>query len=277
MEIHTNNSIPVLTYHSNNVQENSYSGNDHIALETDLRVIDEYGLRLISLSQLADWLEGRIPFEEVRNGIAITIDDGSWLDFHNVLHPTCGPTTSMFNILQDFRRHAVSDRHRFHISSFVIASPEARVELDKKNLIGKGWWGHDWWKRAQQSGSMSIECHSWDHNHYTLESVAQKNNLNGDFRRIDTYEECVIHTIQANSLIANFSGRKPAFFAYPWGQASEYMLREFMPNHQDRHEYRAAFSIEARHVSRQDDRWFLPRYVCGRDWRSPEELLDLLK
>ena len=270
-------SIPILTYHSLNVHENTYAGNDHIAFSTDLQMIDSMGMRLISLHQLMDWFDGKIPYKSVKNGVVVTLDDGSWLDFHDILHPTCGPITSMFNLIKEFQNRVSLGRHTVHISSFVISSPEARTELDNKNLIGRGWWGDDWWKQSQSSGLMSIECHSWDHNHYTLENVAQKDNLNGDFRQIDTYQECTVHTVHANNYIEKISGHKPAFFAYPWGQASRYAKHEFMPKRQSEHGYRAAFSIDARHVTRSENRWYLPRYVCGRDWKSPKELRAILK
>ena len=38
--------------------------------------------------------------------------------------------------------------------------------------------------------------------------------------------------------------------------------------------YRASFG--ARPMTGGDDRWNLPRYVCGRDWSSPDGLEALL-
>jgi hypothetical protein len=49
-----------------------------------------------------------------------------------------------------------------------------------------------------------------------------------------------------------------------------------MPTYQARHQFRAGFSCEPRAVSREDNIWFLPRYVCGRDWKSSQELINLI-
>ncbi|MCJ7816092.1 MAG: hypothetical protein MUP31_08605, partial [Xanthomonadales bacterium] len=138
-------SVPVLTYHSLNVLKNSYQENDHLAFESDLRTIDRLGLKVIPLSHILDWYEDKIPFKEIRGGVAITLDDGSWLDFHNIVHPTCGSQPSMFNLLEAFKDSLAASRQPTpHVSSFVISSPEARDELDRKNLLGNGWWGDDW-------------------------------------------------------------------------------------------------------------------------------------
>jgi len=270
-------SVPVLTYHSLNVLENSYQGNDHLAFESDLRTLDELGRTIIPLSHVLDWYEGKVPFKEIEHGVALTLDDGSWLDFYDIRHPTCGPQPSMFNLLEAFRDSVSAARQpTLHISSFVISSPDAREELDQKNLLGNGWWGDDWWARARATNRVGIECHSWDHAHDTLENVAQQENIKGDFREIKTLGDCSIQVTRAAEYIEKTAGRRPSFYAYPWGQASDYMVREFMPGQQAVHQFRAAFSIEPRHVTKKDNIWFLPRYVCGRDWKSPAELKALL-
>ncbi len=43
------------------------------------------------------------------------------------------------------------------------------------------------------------------------------------------------------------------------------------------HRLRAAFGTDARPVGLDSDRWNLPRYVCGRDWRSPDALVQFLE
>ena len=164
-----------------------------------------------------------------------------------------------------------------HASSFVIASPEDRIVLDQRNLAGLGWWGDDWWAEAQGSGLMAIECHSWDHAHPTLDRVAQKDNIRGDFRSVDTFDDCIAQVDRAADYIEKTAGARPRFFAYPWGQASRYLRASYMPRQSKRHGFRAAFSIEPRRLSRRDDRWFLPRFVCGKDWKSTKELESILR
>jgi hypothetical protein len=270
-------SIPVLTYHSLNVLENCYSSNDHLAFESDLKTIEALGLKIISLHKLLDWHEGIVSYNEVRGGVAITLDDGSWLDYYNILHPTCGTQISMFNLLDEHRQKLqVPNRAFVHVSSFVISSPKARKELETKILLGNNWWGDDWWAKATKSGLMNIECHSWDHLHDLLEEVQQEKNLKGDFREVKTFNDCVQQVNAAADYIEKAAGIRPSFFAYPWGQASEYLVEEFMPNNRQNHRLRAAFSIEPKHVTKRENRWFLPRYVCGRDWKSPEQLEEIL-
>ena len=268
-------SVPVLTYHGNNVHDNSYAGNDHIAFESDLRTIDRMGLRILPLATVVDWHQGLLPDSEVEDGVALTMDDGSWLDYHDIEHPTCGVQKGMFKLLAAFRDETPGQA-TVHASSFVIASPDDRIVLDQRNLAGLGWWGDDWWADAHSSGLMSIECHSWDHVHPTLDTVAQQDNVRGDFGRVDTFEDCSVQVEQAAEYIDRATGSRPRYFAYPWGQASDYLRKDYMPRQQERHGFRAAFSIEPRRLSRKDDTWFLPRFVCGEDWKSPEELEGIL-
>ena len=269
--------VPVLTYHSNNVHQNTYEGNDHLAFEADLGLIDQLDLRIVPLGTVVDWHKGLVPDSEVEGGVALTMDDGSWLDYHDVLHPACGMQTGLFKLLQGFKDSVSASRQpTVHASSFVIASPEARIELDRKNLIGEGWWGDDWWLAAQSSGLMSIECHSWDHTHPTLDNVAQKDGIKGDFEAVDSPGDCRSQVQAAAEYIERVTAYRPRYFAYPWGQASDYMLSSYMPKQQSMHRFEAAFSIEPKQVSKRDSIWFLPRYVCGKDWKSPQELERIL-
>ncbi len=267
----------MLTYHSLNVTRNTYEGNDHLAFASDLRTIHELGMRILPLGRVVDWLEGKISWKEIRGGVALTLDDGSWLDFHDIVHPDCGHQASMLNLLKAFRHEVGETDHNLHVSSFVIASPEARVELDRKILIGKGWWGDDWWAEAQSSRLMSIECHSWDHVHGALDEVAQKDNIKADFTAVATHAECAVQVTRAAEYIEQTANSRPSFMAYPWGQYSDYLVNEFMPEDRLSHRLRAAFSIEPRHVTRDENIWCLPRYVCGRDWKTPAELVSILR
>jgi hypothetical protein len=136
--------IPVLTYHSNNVVQNTYAENEHLALASDLRTISELGLTVIPLSRVVDWHLGYVKDDEVSRAVAITLDDGTWFDYYDLDHPTCGVQRSMMNILKDFQARCPSPQS-VHATSFVISSPEARSSLDKSCMIGKYWWGDRWW------------------------------------------------------------------------------------------------------------------------------------
>lgn len=267
-----------MTYHAVNILTNRYAENDHIGLATDLREINRLGYQIVPLSEIVDWHQGIVEDSRLRNCLAISFDDGSWFDYHDLPHPTCGKQRSLFNILRDFQSEAgPAAQPRLHATSFVIASPEAREQLDRNGLIGLGWWGDDWWNAAQESGLISIQCHSWDHVHPDVEAVAQVDNIKGDFNRVTSFEDCDKQVRKAAEYINSvIDGYRPDLFAYPYGQSSDYLARNYFPNASSRHGYRAAFTTDPRPVTRTDDIWRLPRFVFGRDWRSPSGLQDLL-
>lgn len=269
--------IPVLTYHALNMDSNLYVGNDHVALAQDLRKLHDAGFKLVPLQRVVDWHQGRVSDAEMARTVAISLDDGTSFDYHDLEHPTLGMQRSMFNIVKDFRDEVSNAQPGLAVTSFVITSPAARFELDIKGMTGQGWWKDDWWLAAQSSGLMSIECHSWDHNHPALDHVQQQEQIKGDFRAIASFADCNAQVAKAGDFIAQkLKGRRPSLFAYPWGQASDYLLQEYMPQQQARHGFRAGFSVEPRAVTATDNIWFLPRFVCGRDWKSPEELIALI-
>ena len=270
--------VPVLTYHGVNVNANTYQENDHFALASDLRTINELGLEIVPLRDVVDWHQGLIADDKMARKVAISFDDGSWFDFYDLEHPTCGPQRSLLNILRDFQAEVGRDRQpQLHATSFVISSPAARQELDTKGLIGKGWWGDDWWKVAQNSGLLSIECHSWDHLHPDVDQVAQERQLKGNFEHVQSYADCNVQFTKAAEYIAKqLGGLRPALFAYPWGRVSNYVVQEYLPGYRHRHQFMAAFTTEPRPISASDNIWMLPRYVCGRDWISPGGLEKIL-
>ena len=268
--------IPVLTYHSMNIDGNTYATNDHLALASDLDTIRQLGFRVIPLGKVVDWYEGKIPDQDLTHTAAITLDDGSWFDYYDLDHPSCGLQRSMFNILKDHnRRHGSSQQ--VHATSFVISSPDARSSLDKSGMIGQGWWGDEWWQEAATSGMMSIECHSWDHVHPDLDHVAQHDQVKGDFSAVNCLDDAEVQFKQAGEYIAGvLHGQRPSMFAYPYGTASTYLVNEYLPGYQSRHRFRAAFTTEPKMVSKTDNIWLLPRFVCGQDWKSPGELISIL-
>ncbi len=125
---------------------------------------------------------------------------------------------------------------------------------------------------------MSIECHSWDHVHPGVGTVAQREQLKGDFSAVDNLADCTAQVERAGTYIAHrLGGRRPRLFAYPWGQASDYIMETYLPEYRRQHGFRAAFTGEPVPVERGMNRWSLPRFICGRDWDSPETLAALLQ
>lgn len=267
--------IPVLAYHGNNISDNRYAGNDHVALAEDLAALHDAGWRVIHLDRVLDWHQGRLDDGAVTRCVALTFDDGSDFDFRDIDHPSCGPQRSLFNVLRDA---AGASGETVTAASFVIASANAREQLDRHCLVGRGWWNDDWWAEANASGVLTIESHGWDHLHPVLDEVAQRDGRAGDFRAVDSFEDCDQQLRASAERIRSLAGgRAPRYFAFPWGQASDYLVQRYLPEHRAAHGYRAAFTTRPAPVTRTDDRWRLPRYVCGEAWREPGDLLDLLE
>lgn len=268
------NRFIILAWHSINVLDDSYAGNDLVAFGQDLEQLDRMGWTVLPLGEaLALQASDRLP----PRAAVLTLDDGAITDFRAFDHPICGMQLSAFERL---RRFAVArgpdSRHRAHATSFVIASPDARAELDRSDYMGLGVWPDDWWREASETGLMAIENHSWDHNHASLARTLQRDNRRGDFRLIDTEAECRGEVDRASDYIERVSGRRPRFFAYPYGQASDYLRGEYLPRFGPELGLDAALGCDPEPVTPASDRWFLPRYMCGRDWSSPNGLERLL-
>ena len=121
--------VAVLAYHSQNVNGSTYSTNDHVALAADLSLIRQRRIPVLRLRDLVDsWLEGNThQLPEV--AIALTCDDGTLLDFAPFDHPTEGMQIPFADIVAAYALEVgVSDKGM--LTSFVIASPEARREID---------------------------------------------------------------------------------------------------------------------------------------------------
>ena len=270
--------VPILTYHGINIHGNDYSNNDHVALRQDLALIFQMGFRIVSLQTVVDQLlEQATGDQELTRCVAIAFDDGAHFDFYDLDHPTCGRQRSLLNIMRDVGRQYQQAPGALHATSFVIASPEARMQLDKTCLIGSNWWSDAWWFQAQASGQLAIENHSWDHNHETLERVAQRQQHKGNFMAIDCYADADAQIRQASDYINQLvSGHKTSLFAYPYGDVNVYLSEEYLPHYQHQHGIRAAFTTRPEPVTEASERWRLPRFVCGDAWRTGAELKAIL-
>lgn len=267
--------VPVLTYHSINVHGNDYASNDHVALAADLRALHADGWRVVPLAAVVAALLDEADPATLERGVALSFDDGAWFDWHDLDHPTCGMQRGFAGILRDF---AAATGAPVHATSFVIVSPQARTILDRTCMIGRAWWGHEWWPLAQREGLIAIENHSWDHNHDTLPQTAQRDGRRGTFRSIETWAEADAEIrVAADWLDALLAPHRGSLFAFPYGESSDYLVREYLPHCTDEHRLRAAFGTAPAPVTARSDRWNLPRYVCGEHWRSPAELARLLR
>jgi peptidoglycan/xylan/chitin deacetylase (PgdA/CDA1 family) len=267
--------VPILCYHSCHAG-NEYATDDHIALAEDLRTIYRLGYRVVPLDWIVEVLLGeRDPLER---SVALTCDDGVDLDWLDADHPTYGRRRSFANIIRDFAAEHGRTEPPVEMTSFVIASADTRKELEVSCLAGLDWWNDTWWRSADESGVMRIESHSFDHVHPQASRVAQREQRKGDFGAVDTFDDCEAQVAAASAYIRERSGRTPRYFAYPYGQASEYLRDTYLPERGPQIRLRAAFSIEHAYVTSESNRWFLPRFTHGTsDTSRPDDLERILR
>lgn len=263
--------VPVLAYHAMNVAGNSYETNDHLALAHDIATLTRGGVRVVPVMQVVEAVE-RASFAGLEGCAAITFDDGSDFDFHDLPHPRWGLQRSMLNVLQDAR--ARGGQPTLEASAFVIVSPQARRELDRACIAGRGWWNDTWWPVAESTGLVKIESHGWDHNHHMLPfrvSCAPRGTF--DLR---LWNDANAEIAQASTLLRRWRKRGgDVLFAYPYGAANAFLAHEYFPRDPS-HGVRAAFTTEPGPVTQGANRWVLPRFVCGQHWRTPKQFEALL-
>lgn len=264
----------ILAYHSQNIAGDETSNNDHVALAADLEHMHAAGCRFVSLATLADtMLAGAKPAAEAPL-VCLTFDDGCDYDVRTLEFPGHGMQPGLLQVMEAFvSRHGSSAQPGLHATSFVIASPEARRLIDGRSLFGSGHMSDDWWQAADAHPLMAIGNHGWDHNHPDLEEGQY---ARGGFEMVDSFERCQQQVARAAEFIETKTGRRPLFFAYPFGESSQYIRDEYFPLHRDEHHCLAAIGTDPGLVTARSNRWNLPRFVCGRDWSNPVELLATL-
>lgn len=268
--------VPILTWHSMDVGGDSYERNQHIAFREDLETIHKLGLKVVPVAEIAQALvEGRLY--EMQGCVGLTFDDGSDFDYYDLPHPTWGPQRGIAGILRDFiATHGPKAQPKLHATSFAIVSPAARQELDRTCMIGTRWWNDEWWQKAEKSGLMSIESHGWDHNHESLQTtVADTAKGHFDLRSRDAADAEIA---QASELLKRLRGRNgPVLLAYPYGEASGYLVNEYLDKLREHHGVVAAFSTVPEAVTPETSRWEIPRFVSGWHWKSPNDLERVLR
>ena len=272
--------VPVLTYHSMRIDGNDYASNDHVAFSEDLRTIGALGFGVVSLADLVTRLSAEAAASKaMEKCVGLAFDDGPDFDFYDLPHPSWGMQRSMLGIMAD----AASAPHpaklpAVHATSFVIVSPDARRALDRACMIGRDWWRDEWWAKAVRTGLLAIGNHSWDHNHPTLPGNDSGVRSKGTFTVVDDFRAAEYQIAQAAELLrAKAPNAGAGLFAYPYGEANDYLVREYFPLHGARLGIRAAFTSDPRPVTEGSDRWRLGRYVFGRDWGSSDELVRILR
>ncbi|MEP7155232.1 MAG: polysaccharide deacetylase family protein [Betaproteobacteria bacterium] len=272
--------IPVLTYHSQNIDDNEYAGNNHVAFAEDLKLITQSGWTIVPLTKVVELFDRPSPAWP-RNMVALSFDDGSDFDYTDLPHPVAGMQRSMLNIMRDFQTVYPSAQPQLHATAFVVVSPDARVILDQTCMLGTRWWNHDWWADAVASGLMDIGSHSWDHCHVTLPEIRQRNQRKGDFWGVDTEADADAQIAASMDFIHSVAPNAGAqLFAYPYGHAVDFLVNEYFPQRflaNPGQSVSAAFSTDPRPITANSNRWNLPRYVCGHDWKSSDDLAAILR
>lgn len=264
----------ILAYHSQNIAGNETRNNDHVALAADLEALHAAGCRFIPLATLIDVVFTDDPPVSEAPLVCLTFDDGCDFDVRTLEFPGYGVQPGLLQIMEDFvKHHGKTAQPGLHATSFVIASPKARRLIDRKSLFGLNHMSDDWWLKADAHPMMAIGNHGWDHNHPDLE---EEHYPRGGFAQVNTLRDCHQQVGRAAEYIAQKIGRKPRFFAYPFGESSDYIRDEYFPMNGDEHGCLAALGTWPGLVSAQSNRWNLPRFVCGRDWSTPSELLAAL-
>jgi hypothetical protein len=258
-----------------NVAGSDYAKNEHVAFAEDLERLNRLGMRIVPLADVARAVVND-RLDEMRGSVALSLDDGADFDALDLPHPSWGPQRGMLGILRDFRaRHGNGAQPGLHATSFAIVSPEARIALDRRHMVGCGWWNDGWWREAEATGLMSVESHSWDHNQATLDCTAASV-PKGAFA-LASRADADAEIRQATAYLRERRGRGgEVLFAYPYGPASDYLAREYFPDTSVDHGVYAAFTTDGVPVAAGMSRWRLPRYVSGWHWKSPDELERLL-
>lgn len=276
----------VLTYHSHHVVGSAYSENDHVALAQDLPAIRGLGGSFVPLgevvAQLTQPRSAANNRSKARLQVAITFDDGPIYDVAPFDHPLAGRQPGFLKILRGFSRTLPSDqRSAFRATSFVIASPSARRQMETSydaeyTYLGNGSMADDWWLPALETGLFDIANHSWDHLHPALPEVQHSEQAKGDFTQVACEEDADRQIAAAARLISRKTdNRAQPYFAYPFGHYNSFLTDEYFPRSPS-HGMRAAFTVEATPVRSDQSIWCIPRYVCGHHWREPEALARII-
>lgn len=269
--------IPVLTYHAANVAGRDYAGNDHVALAADLRLIDRLGWQIVPLDRILALHSGEHPDSD-RPCLGLSFDDGTDFDVRPLDYPGHGRQPGFLPILQAFQAEAGARQPDLHATCFVIASPAARAAMDRQCLFGGNVMHEDWWGEAAATGLLGIGNHSWDHNHEVAPEPAPDQMPRGRFLAVDNAVRADWQIARAQAYIQTRVAPAPVrHFGYPYGDVAPYLRDRYLPERGPSLGLSAAWTTDGRPVSAAEQRWALPRYVCGQHWRSSDQLGALLR
>ncbi len=271
----------VLTYHSHHVVGEHYEHNDHTALALDLEIVSRAGARIVPLSELVDRVCVGTAIREKL--VAVTFDDGPLYDFQDFVHPQFGLQVGFARILERFHSTSLGRAQPdLSATSFVIASPEARLVMERTADSQYTWLGprsmeEGWWNSAIDQGLISVANHSWDHLHPALSQVAHSRQVRADFTAVDNKSDADAQIRDAMSYIAMQTYyRASPYFAYPFGHFNDFLTEEYFPANGKIIGVSAAFTTTPNPIIGGESVWSLPRYICGHHWKSPDDLSSIV-
>lgn len=269
----------VLTYHSQNITGNDYTSNDHVALASDLAQLRALGIQLIPLSTLVAALLGSAVNRFPAGCVALTCDDGTLLDWEDYEHPLHGHQASFDRLLREHLAQTGESAHG-QITSFLIASPDARKSIDAGCYGGIPLSDESWWLPAARSGRFAFGNHSWDHAHVCLRDDQISATSRGHFMDVIDDAEADRQIMQASQYLNRAlapANHRVRWFAYPYGHCTDFLASHYLPSRPERHLMEAAFTTEAAFVTMDTPRYRIPRFVCGSAWRTPDDFNHLAR
>ncbi len=263
----------ILAFHSHSISGATYATNDHVALDESIALVQRLRIPVLRLLDVVKELRRGAFATLPERFVCLTFDDGADYDWVDTRHAEQGMQPSMHSILRRHSRRLIGPwwLRKACGTSFVIASPAARRDMEAALPVRLS---DTWWPEAQASGLLDIGSHGWDHVHPAVSEMKSRPELIESFHKIDSGEEAQLQMDCAYEFIRRMTGSDSArLFAYPYGQVSEFIANEYLPGQKH---YWAAFTTEARPLHEDCNIWQLPRYVCGWNWKSAEELGKLL-
>lgn len=268
----------VLAYHSQNIVGNDYVSNDHVALASDLAQLRALGISLMPLSTLVAALLAPEANPFPAGCVALTCDDGTSLDWEDYEHPKHGHQPSFDRLLQEHLAYTGESGSGL-LTSFLIASPDARASIDAGCYGGIPLSDERWWLPAARSGRFTFGNHSWDHAHPCLREDQIAAEMRGHFMGVDNEAEANRQILQASRYLDQAlapAGQRVRWFAYPYGHCTDFLANQYLPSQCQHHHMKAAFTTEAAFVTPGTSKYRIPRFVCGSAWHSPDDFGRLM-
>ena len=268
----------IFCYHAQNCGDGKDAISDHESLQDNLDAIARFNLPIIPLETIARALTDPLDHPLPDYFVGLSADDGTYLDWHDYQHPSLGLQKSFAGIVNEHcDQHALPKSGM--LTSFVIASPEARSLIDEECYASLPLSDEDWWQEAADEGLIHIENHSWDHAHPAVGDAALDPDSLGSFQAVAGEEIAAAQITQAQSYIndnCRQSNRHSCLFAYPYGHTNNYLISQFLPNQGRNSGIVGAFSTERAFVTYNTNPYCIPRFVCGEAWNVPTEFDAIL-